>query len=134
MFLRFAAVIVLTLLRRRSPATLYGLMKRPGTRSARRERSRDPPKAESGPCEKAILPNEATDKMLSRCQKKTYEKLPGRTKPPKANDWLCGFVAHSPFSIPHSAFSKCHTMTLIEKNVLAKRTHLKPMPEKGKWK
>ena len=35
-----------------------------------------------------------------------------------------GNPLHSTFSIPHSAFAGCHTMTLTKKNVLAKRTHL----------
>ena len=38
-----------------------------------------------------------------------------------------------PTSSPNSAACvQCHAMTLTEKNVLAKRTHLKPIHEKGK--
>ncbi len=37
---------------------------------------------------------------------------------------LRAFLRHSPFSIRHSTFGKCHTMALHEKTVLAKRTHL----------
>ena len=46
----------------------------------------------------------------------------------------CVAVAHhnSTFSIPHSQFTKCHYVTLREKTVLAKRTHLKLTQQKKK--
>jgi hypothetical protein len=33
---------------------------------------------------------------------------------------------YSTFRIPHSQFTQCHRVTLPEKTVLAKRTHLTP--------
>jgi len=69
-------------------------------------------------------------------EKRTRSAPPSRSLPAVADRYvassLCSFVPHSTFSIHHSAFGQCHTMTLAQKNVLAKRSHLKPTLEKDK--
>ncbi len=93
----------------------------------------------------AGFPNEPTAKFINACGKWRCEKMPFSRNPnqshrkptigfvaergPPAAD---GFVPHSPFSIQHSAFARCHTMTLREKNVLAKRTQLTCVLHKNK--